>query len=628
MMWRKALAIVTAIALFTVGLGVIVYVSVARDRLTPSAPGAPTPGPTWTAPSSAPPAATVSVAGVVTDYTPGALIIVMAPIEGNVEQILVIDGVRVAREGGATAAPEDIAPGQTLFAEGTLDPLGRLIAERIVIVAAEIDERVTPSATPSEPGPTPSATAEATPSATAPATVTPTRTPLSVWEGEYFGNPSLQGAPVAARDDGAIDFDWASGAPLEGVPADHFSVRWTTRRALEAGEYHFYARADDGVRVYVDNALVIDHWQGPVDETARGTVRLEAGIHALRVDYREDAGEAHVRVWWERPGEFPDWRGEYYPNATLDGAPALVRNDPEVRFEWGTASPAPGLPADQFSVRWTRTLDTAAGPYRWIADADDGVRIWVDERLVLDGWGGPTRGKQMGDVWLEAGTHQVRVEYYEATGPAGIHVWWQRVESFEFWRGEYYANPNLAGSPAVVRDDQAIDFDWGLGAPAPNLPADNFSARWRRRITLERGRYRFWTVADDGVRAWVDGAPVIDQWRDAGQALYETEVVLEKGEHEVVVEFYERGEQALVRFGYDLAATPTPTATWTPVPSPTPTATATPTHTLVPPSATPEPTATPTETATVAPAETAPPSATPTFPIPPELPTRRPRRRD
>ena len=118
-----------------------------------------------------------------------------------------------------------------------------------------------------------------------------------------------------------------------------------------------------------------------------------------------------------------------------------------------------------------------------------------------------------------------------------------------------------------------------LGAPAPNLPADNFSARWRRRITLERCRYRFWTVADDGVRAWVDGAPVIDQWRDAGQALYETEVVLEKGEHEVVVEFYERGEQALVRFGYDLAATPTPTATWTPVPSPTPTATATPTHT-------------------------------------------------
>ena len=619
MMWRKALAIVTAIALFTVGLGVIVYVSVARDRLTPSAPGAPTPGPTWTAPASAPPAGALSVAGVVTDYTPGALIIVMAPIEGSVEQILVVDGLHVAWEGGAPAAPEDIAPGQTLFAEGTLDPLGRLIAERIVIVAAG---EVAPSATPGAPDPTPSATAEATPTATTPATVTPTRTPLSVWEGEYFGNPSLQGAPVAARDDGEINFAWGSAAPLPGVPDDHYSVRWTTRRALEAGEYRFYARADDGVRVYVDNALVIDHWQGPVDELAQGTVRLEAGVHALRVEYREDAGEAHVRVWWERPGEYPDWRGEYYPNATLDGAPALVRNDPEVRFEWGTAAPAPDLPADQFSVRWTRTLETAAGPHRWIADADDGVRIWVDERLVLDAWNGLMRGKQMGHIWLEAGTHQIRIEYYEATGPAGIQVWWQRVESFQFWRGEYYANPDLAGSPVLVRDDQAVDFDWGLGAPAPNLPADNFSARWRRRIALDRGRYRFWALADDGIRAWVDGLLVIDQWRDAGQALYQAEVVLEAGEHEVVVEFYERGEQAIVRFGYDLAATPTATATLTP------TATATPTPTQVPPSATPTSTPTPTEPATAEPTEPAPPSATPTFPAPPELPTRRPRSRD
>jgi hypothetical protein len=232
------------------------------------------------------------------------------------------------------------------------------------------------------------------------------------------------------------------------------------------------------------------------------------------------------------------------------------------------------------------------------------------------------RGKQMGHIWLEAGTHQIRIEYYEATGPAGIQVWWQRVESFQFWRGEYYANPDLAGSPVLVRDDQAVDFDWGLGAPAPNLPADNFSARWRRRIALDRGRYRFWALADDGIRAWVDGLLVIDQWRDAGQALYQAEVVLEAGEHEVVVEFYERGEQAIVRFGYDLAATPTATATLTL------TATATPTQTQVPPSATPTPTATPTEPATAEPTEPAPPSATPTFPAPPELPTRRPRSRD
>jgi len=627
MMWRKALAIVSAIALFTIGLGVIVYVAVARDRLTPSAPNIPTPGPTWTAmPSEAPTPAAISVAGVVSDYTPGALIIVLAPIEGNVEQIIVLEGVRVEREGGQPAAPEDIAPGQTLFAEGALDPLGRLIAERIVIVA---EGETSPEASAS---PSPSATASATPSITPEASVTPTRTPMAAWEGEYFSNPDLRGAPVASRDDAAIDFDWGSGAPLDGVPQDRFSVRWTTRRSLEAGTHRFYARADDGVRVYVNNALVIDAWHGPIDTVHQGDVTLEAGVHTLRVEYREDSGEALVQVWWDREGYYPEWRGEYYANPTLSGSPALVRNDPEIRFDWGAASPAPDLPADQFSVRWTRMLRTDAGPYRVIADADDGVRIWVDDALILDTWTTGARGKQMGHIWLEAGQHQVRIEYYEASGQAGIHIWWQLLEDYVGWQGAYYRNPDLAGQPVLVRDDLIIDFDWGLGAPDPNIPVDNFSVRWRRIIPFERGRYRFWAQADDGIRVRVDGRLIIDQWRDAGQALYQVEIDLEAGEHEVVVEYYERGEQAIARFGYDLASTPTATATWTATPTGTPAPSATPTATWTPApptqTATPSPTLTPTATPTPEPTEPGPPAPTPTFPLPPELPTRPPSRRD
>src|SRR5687767_7863144 len=50
------------------------------------------------------------------------------------------------------------------------------------------------------------------------------------------------------------------------------------------------------------------------------------------------------------------------------------------------------------------------------------------------------------------------------------------------WRGSYFANATLAGTPALVRDDAAIDFDWGSGAPAPGLPVDNFSVRWTRDV--------------------------------------------------------------------------------------------------------------------------------------------------
>ncbi len=580
-MWRKTLVIVLAIALFTAGLGVIVYVGVARDRLMPSRRAQGTAAPTWTAlPAHTPAHYAHSAAGVVREYSPGALIVVMTPIEGDVEQVIILEGVHVEREGGLAATAEEIAPGQTLFVEGDLDALGRLVAERIVIVA----EAGTPTPTPSV-----SPTSSTTPESTGEPTVTPTRGAMAAWEGEYFANAELRGAPVAVRDDVMIDFDWGSGAPLSGVPADNFSVRWTTRRSLEGGLYQFYASADDGVRVYVDNERILDAWEGTPGTLVQASVELAAGMRALRVEYREAIGNASVRVWWEKQGDFPDWKGEYYGNPTLSGAPALVRNDADLHFDWGAEAPAPGLPADQFSVRWTRSLVTAEGPHRIIATADDGVRVWVDGILVLDAWQGGMSGKEMGHVWLEAGLHQVRVEYVERSGAAALHVWWQVIDQFAFWRGDYYANPDLAGRPAFSRDDQGIDFDWGMGAPEVQLPVDNFSVRWTRRIRLERGRYRFWALADDGVRVLVNGSLVIDQWRDGGQALYEGEVILDETEHEVVVEYYERGQQALIRFGYVPAALPSAT------PSETPSAT------LAPPTEEP----TPAETQTPAEAQSA-----------------------
>ncbi len=62
------------------------------------------------------------------------------------------------------------------------------------------------------------------------------------------------------------------------------------------------------------------------------------------------------------------------------------------------------------------------------------------------------------------------------------------------WRGEYFNNVNLSGRPALVRDDAAINFDWGLGSPAPGIQADNFSARWVRTVPLGGGTYRFFAA--------------------------------------------------------------------------------------------------------------------------------------
>ncbi|MEZ4618050.1 MAG: PA14 domain-containing protein [Caldilineaceae bacterium] len=51
------------------------------------------------------------------------------------------------------------------------------------------------------------------------------------------------------------------------------------------------------------------------------------------------------------------------------------------------------------------------------------------------------------------------------------------------WQASYWNNRSLAGAPTLQRTDDQLNFNWGLGAPDPSLPVDNFSARWTRTLT-------------------------------------------------------------------------------------------------------------------------------------------------
>jgi len=121
------------------------------------------------------------------------------------------------------------------------------------------------------------------------------------------------------------------------------------------------------------------------------------------------------------------WTGLYYPNRDLSGAPAVVRQDADVKFNWGAGSPAAGIPVDNFSVLWTRTFNYAGGTYRFFATADDGVRVYLDGTLVIDAWREQPATSYFGDVYISPGVHTVRVEYFEATQVASIYVYWARL---------------------------------------------------------------------------------------------------------------------------------------------------------------------------------------------------------
>ena len=137
--------------------------------------------------------------------------------------------------------------------------------------------------------------------------------------GSYFRNTTLSGSARLTTSE-AVDFDWGTSGPGGGVGSDNFSVRWSGSVVpTTSGSWLFQTVSDDGVRLWVNGALVIDNWtlHGPTTNTA-AAINLTAGQKvALRLEFFEKTGGATIRLRWQVPGSgafvaIP--RGSLFPN--------------------------------------------------------------------------------------------------------------------------------------------------------------------------------------------------------------------------------------------------------------------------------------------------------------------------
>ncbi|MBX3015411.1 MAG: discoidin domain-containing protein [Caldilineaceae bacterium] len=113
----------------------------------------------------------------------------------------------------------------------------------------------------------------------------------------------------------------------------------------------------------------------------------------------------------------------------------------------------------------------------------------------------------------------------------------------------YFNNISLANAPVLQRTE-AVAFDWGYGAPGAGLPADNFSARWMGLLEAPTAdAYQFQTISDDGVRLWVNGTLVINNWTDHGATTDTSAVVnLTAGmKNTLILEYYEKAASATIK---------------------------------------------------------------------------------
>ncbi len=235
------------------------------------------------------------------------------------------------------------------------------------------------------------------------------------------------------------------------------------------------------------------------------------------------------------------WRGEYFSNPDVQGEPTVIRDDERIDFDWGNGSPASDVPADNFSVRWTRTVEEVpAGTYRLNGRFDNRVRIWIDDVLVVDQWReSPVRTVNV-DVNVAAGVHVLKVEYGHLTGSAVAQLSAQYIENYPDWKAEYFNNPALAEAPVAVRNEVEINYNWGATSPIPGVvPDNNYSVRWSRQAHFDGGNYLFRVLVEGGARVWFDGQMLIDTW-DQGAFREATAPIgpIDRGNHSLRVEYW------------------------------------------------------------------------------------------
>lgn len=362
--------------------------------------------------------------------------------------------------------------------------------------------------------------------------------------GEYFNDPN-NGTHfvtfVRGRLDPTVNFDWASTSPATGVSVDNYSVRWTGRvQAPVTGSYTFTTMADDGVRLWVNDVLLVDNWidQAVTTRTSAPVALVAGTLYTIRMEYYEHGGLATGRLLWSYPGQaqvavlqsqlFPPANRAPVVNAGADRTIALSASTTLSATATDDGLPSP---PSQLSATWTRV----SGP---------GTVTFANPAAL-----------STTATFSAVGTYVLRVSVSDSllTSIDEVSVVVTAVAANGL-TGRYFNDPASGATRfttlVLTRVDPTVNFNWAAGGPGGGVTVNNFSVRWTGSVQAPvSGQYRFSTVSDDGIRLWVNGQQVINNWTDHSAATNTSAAItLTAGvKYTITLEYYERGGDATAR---------------------------------------------------------------------------------
>ena len=244
-------------------------------------------------------------------------------------------------------------------------------------------------------------------------------------------------------------------------------------------------------------AVIDDHGnvtQNPTPLTSDGSDSGDMNSDVTRLDNGK-----FVVTWMGQPSKNPGeqgWRASYYNNESLSGVPVLVRNESTIDYGWWDAAPAPGVHRDFFSVRWEGSIPVKEGDYVFYMGSDDGSRLFIDGRKVMDHWD-ECCVTWTTTVHLSQGTHRVVMEMHEHDGAAWARLAWRQFMG----KGNYFikyavldANFHLTGDSGVLPNAATYS---GNAYPSVTAAGDRAIITWMDED---------WTYRHNLYYALVDGS--------------------------------------------------------------------------------------------------------------------------